>query len=92
MVAAPSLNVTVPVGVPPLPLTVAVKVTLCPKRLGLGDEVRLVVVDFIGATYLIVRVGGLAEPESGTFAVVVALNEDCSVNTFPEIASLATVM
>ena len=41
-VVAPSLNVTVPLGVPPLPVTVAAKVTACPNVLGFGDEVRVV--------------------------------------------------
>ena len=35
-VVAPSLKVTMPVGVPPVPLTVAVKVTPSPDALGLG--------------------------------------------------------
>src|SRR5258708_4812485 len=39
---APSLNVTVPVGL--APVTVAVKVTACPKLLGLADDVSAVVV------------------------------------------------
>ena len=42
IVAAPSLNVTVPVGVPAPELTVAVKVTLWPKTDGLAEEVRAV--------------------------------------------------
>jgi len=45
-VVAPSRNVTVPVGVATvvLPVTVAVKVTLCPKTDGFTDEATLVVV------------------------------------------------
>ncbi len=46
-VAAPSLKVTVPVGVPApgeTALTVAVKVTDCPKTDGLTDDVRFVLV------------------------------------------------
>ncbi len=43
-VAAPSLNVTVPVGVPPAELTVAVNVTIWPKTEGWADEVSAVVV------------------------------------------------
>ena len=46
-VVAPSLNVTVPAGVPvpgAVALTVAVKVTLCPNTLGLDDDVSAVVV------------------------------------------------
>jgi hypothetical protein len=44
-VTVPSLNVTVPVGVPPVPDTLAVKVTGCPKEEGLTDEVSVVVED-----------------------------------------------
>ena len=42
-VVVPSLNVTVPVGVP-LPLTVAVKVTCWPNVDGFDDDVSVVVV------------------------------------------------
>jgi hypothetical protein len=42
---APSLNVTDPVGVPPPPVTVAVKVTAWPNVLGLSDEISDVVVE-----------------------------------------------
>ncbi len=42
---APSLKVTVPVGVPALLATVAVNVTACPTLLGLADEDRAVLVD-----------------------------------------------
>ena len=40
----PSLNVTVPVGVPPVPVTVAVKVTGWPALLGFCEEVSVVCV------------------------------------------------
>jgi hypothetical protein len=40
----PFLNVTVPVGVPLLELTVAVNVTACPTLDGFCDEVSVVVV------------------------------------------------
>jgi len=45
-VVAPSRNVTVPDGVAKvvLPVTVAVKVTLCPNTDGFSDEARVVVV------------------------------------------------
>ena len=47
----PSLKVTVPVGVPPaLELTFAVKLTVCPKFDGLGEELKLVVVGLIWTT------------------------------------------
>ncbi len=45
IVVPPSLNVTVPVGIPPVAATVAVRVTACPKVLGLADDERLVVVE-----------------------------------------------
>ena len=43
-VAVPSLNVTVPVGVPVPEVTVAVNVTDCPNVLGFADDVSAVVV------------------------------------------------
>jgi hypothetical protein len=39
------MKLTAPVGVPPLPVTVAVKVTGFPYAEGLEDDVTLVVVD-----------------------------------------------
>jgi hypothetical protein len=44
MLVFPSKNVTVPVGTPPGPETVAVKVAACPNADGLADEARVVVV------------------------------------------------
>jgi hypothetical protein len=41
-VVAPSLKVTVPVGVPAVEVAVAVNVTDCPNLLGFSDEVRVV--------------------------------------------------
>jgi len=41
---APSLKVTLPVGVPALEATVAVNVTVCPKSDGFGSDVNVVVV------------------------------------------------
>src|SRR5947208_3363521 len=41
---APSLNVTLPVGVPPPELTTAVNVTGCPYVEGFASDVRLAVV------------------------------------------------
>ena len=43
-VVVPSLNVTVPMGVPPLEVTVAVKVTDWLKTEGLAEELTVVVV------------------------------------------------
>jgi hypothetical protein len=40
----PSKNVTVPVGTPPAPETVAVKLTACPNADGLSEEASVVVV------------------------------------------------
>src|ERR1700722_5086711 len=39
----PFMNVTVPVGVPPEPLTLAVNATSCPTTIGLFDAVSMVV-------------------------------------------------
>ncbi len=55
-VVAPSLKVTVPVGVPPAPVTVAVKVTDWPKVEGLADEPSAVVVSALATVRLKVRV------------------------------------
>jgi hypothetical protein len=43
-VFAPSWKVTIPVGPGEPPVTVAVKITVCPGRDGFGDEVRFVAV------------------------------------------------
>ena len=43
----PSRKVTVPVGTPPAEVTVAVKVTVCPRRDGLREEERVVVVLYV---------------------------------------------
>ena len=40
----PSRNVTVPVGVPAVAVTVAVKVTVCPLVDGLREDIRVVIV------------------------------------------------
>lgn len=48
-VVDPSLNVTVPVGVPPIPLTWAVKVTDAPEVDGFSEEVTVVVVAVVVA-------------------------------------------
>lgn len=40
----PSLKVTLPVGVPPIPVMVAVKVIVCPNAAGFGLTVKTVVV------------------------------------------------
>ena len=47
-VPPPSRNVTVPVGVPPPLLTVAVKVTDWPEVLGLSDDMRAVLLEGSG--------------------------------------------
>lgn len=54
-VVEPSLNVTVPVGVPPLPLAWAVKVTDVPEVDGFNEEVTVVVVVVITAVTVCVR-------------------------------------
>ena len=43
-VVVPSLKVTVPVGVPPVEVTVAVKVTAAPKVDGFSEDFRVVFV------------------------------------------------
>lgn len=45
----PSMNVTLPPGIPPGEVTVAESVTLCPKVDGLGDTASVAVVE-AGAT------------------------------------------
>src|SRR5260221_1960375 len=52
---APSLNVTVPVGVPAPLLTVAVNVTACPTLLGLTEDARAVVVGTLLTAWLSAR-------------------------------------
>ena len=52
---APLLNVTVPVGVPLAAVTVAVKVTDCPRVEGFADEDRVVVLVILFTFWL--RVG-----------------------------------
>jgi hypothetical protein len=42
MVVPPDLKLTVPLGVPPGPETVAVRVVEAPTVVGLGEEVRVV--------------------------------------------------
>ena len=63
-VVEPSLNVTVPVGVPvPLVgLTVAVKVTFCPTVDGFGLEVMVVVVAMLLTVRVKFWVAGLPTP------------------------------
>ena len=43
MVLVPSRKDTVPVGMPPLPVTVAVKLTVLPAKAGLDELARVVV-------------------------------------------------
>src|SRR5689334_9491680 len=56
-VAVPSLKVTVPVGftAPDAFVTVAVKVTACPRALGLDDDASVVVVPVVPAlTFMLI--------------------------------------
>ena len=55
MVVAPSLKVTVPVGVAPLAETVAVNVTTAPNAAGLADEPSATLLD--ACVTVIVRIG-----------------------------------
>src|SRR5437667_3474247 len=66
---APSLKVTVPLGVPAPPLTVAVKVTDWPKTDGFCEEATLVVVEAaFTVTLLLVPV---ARTAAASVAVIV---------------------
>jgi hypothetical protein len=49
----PSKRVTVPVGTPPLPLTVAVKVTRLPAAAGFCEEATVVVLGLVLATVFV---------------------------------------
>jgi len=61
----PSKNVTVPVGVPEAPVTVAVNVTACPTELGLTEDESVVeVVVGAGAPTVRVAVAVLPLPPS----------------------------
>jgi hypothetical protein len=42
-VVEPEVKVTLPVGVGPLLVTLAIRVTLCPAKLGLTEDVTVVV-------------------------------------------------
>lgn len=71
-VVAPSVKATVPAGVPPLPFTVAAKVTGCPNVLGFGAEVSVMVVVIVDVEVeaevtFCVSVALLPENESGVF-------------------------
>ena len=86
MVVAPSLNVTVPVGVPPEPLTVAVKVTDWPNALGSSEEVIAVVV-LLGLTVCVSGDDVLAELlPSPPYTTVIA----CAPAISAPIAKVAT--
>lgn len=61
---APSVKATVPAGVPPLPFTVAAKVTGSPNVLGFGVEAN-VVIAVVEETFC-VRVVLLPENKSGS--------------------------
>lgn len=53
------MNVTVPVAVPPLPLTAAVKVTVCPDVEGLVPDVRVVVLASLAVKVAVTVVAAL---------------------------------
>jgi hypothetical protein len=75
MEVAPSRKLTVPVGLPVAPVTVAVKVTVCPAFEGLADETRLVVVEAVVAALL------------NRYAVMVPLRGLLPVPVMLEVAS-----
>jgi hypothetical protein len=58
------MKFTVPVGVPPLPVTVAVKVTELPYGEGLRDDMTLVVVD---ALFTVCETGSEDDPVNVVF-------------------------
>ena len=69
-VVAPSVKVTVPTGVPPVLVTLAVKVTLCPCDAGFAEELSAVAVA-AGATTLCVRLAVLGVPDAGVKVVLI---------------------
>ena len=60
MVTVPSLKVTVPVGVPPVELTAALKVTAAPNVDGFNDE--LSAVELLACVVVKLRIDPLAVP------------------------------
>ena len=62
-VDAPSRKMTVPVGVPDVALTVAVKVTACPNTVGFLEEAR----DVVALVVFTVRVAALDVTEPDAF-------------------------
>ena len=85
-VAAPSLNVTVPVGVPPLPATVAVNVTDCPNTDGFAEDTTVVVVE--ACVTVCVRVEEVL-PVKFASPLYVAVIE-CGPNVNDDVANVAT--
>jgi hypothetical protein len=77
-VVAPSRKATVPVG-PAEPVTVAVKVTLCPAVDGLADEVKVVLVLAPVATFL------------NTYAVIAPMRGLLPIPVVPEVESCPSV-
>jgi hypothetical protein len=104
-VIAPSLNVTIPVGVPPpLLVTVAVNVTACPNVLGLAEEESPVAVAPTIYVNLSAALVGLVPPgvvtvtstvplPAGEIAVIdvelLAVNDTAPV--FPNLTAVAPV-
>ena len=69
-VVAPSVKVTVPVGVPPDDEIVAVMVTDCPGPVGFADEVTAVVVAELAVFTVCVSVAVLGVPDVGVNVVL----------------------
>jgi hypothetical protein len=78
-VAAPSLNVTVPVGVPPVDVTVAVNVTDCPNVDAFGADVSVVVVVPLLTVCVSVVDVLLVKLPSPSYAAVMACDPAASV-------------
>jgi hypothetical protein len=70
-VVAPSVNVTVPVGVPPDEVIVAVKVTDAPEFDGLADEASAVEVEDVATFTTCVSVAVLGVPDVGVKVVLI---------------------
>ena len=92
-VAAPSLKVTVPVGVPPVPVTVAVKLTDCPYTDGFDEEVSVVVLGLttasVGLAALPPEPVELLPPHVGPEAVIVKVVEAAGVAPVVAIVNVA---
>jgi hypothetical protein len=86
----PSLNVTVPVGMPDPELTFAVSTTLCPQREGSGEEVKVVVVETVLTAKRAVTLLGPSITTVCGFVVPLRSPEN-PMNTYPELGVAVNV-